>query len=638
MKLFQLFIIMLFFGQSLGAQQEYHVAKTGHGANSGTIESPFLTIQKAADVAQPGDVITVCEGIYRERVTPTRGGVSNRKRITYQTAEGEKVVIKGSEIVKGWEEFLPDVWKATLPNSFFGDYNPFKDIIKGDWFHDLGRVHHTGEVYLNEKSLWESATLEGVLDPKRQEDKFDPEGSTYTWYTESDNENTYIYANFQGADPNEELVEINVRESCFYPDTTGINYITVRGFQMMQAATQWAPPTAEQIGLIGTFWSKGWIIEDNVIRNSKCSGITLGKDRASGHNVWIKNPERDGAVVYNEVIDKAVESGWSKETIGSHIVRNNTISECGQTGICGSMGAIFSVVENNNIYNIWTKRQFAGHEMAGIKFHAPIDMIIKGNRVVNTGRGIWLDWMVQGTRVTGNILYNNVTNDYYGTDLYFEVNHGPYLVDNNILLSKLALRDDSKGGAFVHNLIGGRVQTETHLRETPYHLPHSTEVVGLDTNVGGDNRYYNNIFIGGIEAPKYDNSALIYSGLKAYNHAELPMFVDRNVYLNGANVYQFEKHFLELDYDPRITIIEEDKNVFLSMKFDERIIEFKNPFIYSEFLGKAMLANQGYVNPDGSSLKISSDYWGEKRKKRNPTAGPFENPISGQVKLKVWGD
>ena len=181
MKLFQLFTIMLFFGQSLGAQQEYHVAKTGHDANSGTKESPFLTIQKAADVAQPGDVITVCEGIYRERVTPPRGGVSNRKRIIYQTAEGEKVVIKGSEIVKGWEEFIPDVWKATLPNSFFGDYNPFKDLIKGDWFHDLGRVHHTGEVYLNEKSLWESATLEGVLDPKRQEDKFDPEGSTYTW-------------------------------------------------------------------------------------------------------------------------------------------------------------------------------------------------------------------------------------------------------------------------------------------------------------------------------------------------------------------------------------------------------------------------------------------------------------------------
>jgi alpha-L-arabinofuranosidase len=38
----------------------------------------------------------------------------------------------------------------------------------------------------------------------------------------------------------------------------------VRGFTMRHAATPWAPPTAEQIGLIGTHWSKGWIIEDNV--------------------------------------------------------------------------------------------------------------------------------------------------------------------------------------------------------------------------------------------------------------------------------------------------------------------------------------------------------------------------------------
>jgi len=71
------------------------------------------------------------------------------------------------------------------------------------------------------------------------------------------------------------LVEINVREARFYPDQPGRNYITFRGFRMCQAAAQWAAPTAEQIGLIGPHWSKGWIIENNVISNSKCSGISL---------------------------------------------------------------------------------------------------------------------------------------------------------------------------------------------------------------------------------------------------------------------------------------------------------------------------------------------------------------------------
>ena len=46
---------------------------------------------------------------------------------------------------------------------------------------------------------------------------------------------------------------------------------------MRHAATPWAPPTAEQVGLIGTHWSKGWIIEDNVVSHSICSGIALGK-------------------------------------------------------------------------------------------------------------------------------------------------------------------------------------------------------------------------------------------------------------------------------------------------------------------------------------------------------------------------
>ena len=46
---------------------EYHVSTTGADANPGSQDSPFRTIQHAAELAQPGDVITVHEGVYRER-------------------------------------------------------------------------------------------------------------------------------------------------------------------------------------------------------------------------------------------------------------------------------------------------------------------------------------------------------------------------------------------------------------------------------------------------------------------------------------------------------------------------------------------------------------------------------------------
>jgi hypothetical protein len=200
MKRLQFLLIALILTFSISAK-EYHVAKTGNDGNPGTAEKPFLTIQAAADVAQPGDVVTVHEGIYREWVKPPRGGNSDAERIVFQAAEGEKVEIKGSEIVTEWEKLAGTVWRVSIPNSFFGDYNPYKDLIYGDWFNPLGRIHHTGEVYLNGKSLWEMALLEDVLNPKPKTDRFDPEGSSYTWFCESNDENTFIYANFQNADP-----------------------------------------------------------------------------------------------------------------------------------------------------------------------------------------------------------------------------------------------------------------------------------------------------------------------------------------------------------------------------------------------------------------------------------------------------
>ena len=45
-------------------------------SNPGSKSAPLRTIQRAADLARPGDVITVHEGIYRERVNPPRGGTS----------------------------------------------------------------------------------------------------------------------------------------------------------------------------------------------------------------------------------------------------------------------------------------------------------------------------------------------------------------------------------------------------------------------------------------------------------------------------------------------------------------------------------------------------------------------------------
>jgi len=618
--------------------KEYHVSVNGNNEGDGSALHPFREISFAAALAMPGDVIIVHSGEYREQVSPPRGGLSDSLRIIYRAAEGEKAVVKGSEIITGWKRFERDAWKVTIPNSFFKDYNPYTDIIAGDWFNDEGMTHHTGEVYLNGKSLFETNKLDEVVSPTPKEDIDDREGSTYTWYCETDENNTIIYANFHNYNPNKELVEINVRKSCFDPDETGINYITVSGFQMSQAATQWAPPTAEQAGLIGTHWSKGWIIENNVISNSKCCGISLGKDRASGQNVWSENPVKDGATHYNEVIFRALQDGWSRENIGSHLVRNNKIYNCEQGGIVGSLGAVFSTILNNHIYNIWTKRMFSGAEIAGIKIHAAIDVLIKNNHIHdNGGKGIWMDWMAQGTRITGNLCYRNAA-----TDLFSEVNHGPYLVDNNIFLSESSLRDWSEGGAYVHNLFTGMIEVRlVPDRFTPYHFPHSTQVAGLRNIQGGDNRFYYNIFVKEHQkSPGPVNPELpkkISYGLDAYSIAEFPMQFGGNVYLNGAKPHPMESVCIHLPaFDPDIKTEQVDDNVFLYITPDQSFMSPDHPRVDTRLLGRTKISDLAFEEADGSSLIIDTDYFGMERKAGKSSAGPFEDIGEGPMKLKVW--
>ncbi len=624
-------LLLLVLITSTAFAKEYHVSVKGNDSNDGSAAKPFKTISEAVKHAYPGDIITVHEGVYREWVNPLRGGESDAKRIVYRAAPGEKAEIKGSEVITGWKKVKEGVWKVTIENTFFKDYNPYKDSIHGDWFNDLGWTHHTGEVFLNGKSLYEQPTLEQVMHPVAWKRTRDKKGSLYTWYCKSDENNTTIWANFHEFNPNRELVEISVRKTCFYPEKEGINYITIRGFHISQAATQWAPPTAEQIGMVAIHWNKGWIIEDNVISNSKCSGITLGKDRNTGQNVWSAEKDISGAIHYIETTFRAIRHGWNKEQTGSHIVRNNEIFACEQTGICGSMGAAFCTIENNHIHDIWSKRQFEGAEIGGIKFHAAIDAVVRKNRVHGCGRGMWFDWMTQGTRISGNLFYDNDLED-----LFLEVNHGPFLVDNNIMLSPSAIKTESQGGAFVQNLIAGTVYTWGEVgRYTPYHFPHTTEIKGLAFIYSGDDRYYNNVFIGpGREKARKGRYRF---GTEEYNNAKFPVFIDDNVYYHGARPCYAEDRYLEdIDFNPDVRLEEKGDEVYLHIRFDPAFYSFREPLITTELLGESKISKAGYENADGTPLVIDRDYSGNTRTAGNNLAGPFSGLKTGEVTIKVW--
>jgi alpha-N-arabinofuranosidase len=395
------------------------------------------------------------------------------------------------------------------------------------------------------------------------------------------------------------------------------------------------------MGLIGTHWSKGWIIESNTVSHSICSGIALGK-----HGDQFDNTSANSAEGYVKTIERAHAHPipWTKENIGYHLVRHNTISHCEQTGIVGSLGCSFSTVTGNVIHDIHVRQLFTGAEMAGIKFHGAIDTTISRNHIYRTTRGIWLDWMAQGARVSGNLLHDNNTAE----DLFLEVNHGPCMVDHNLFLSRVNVLDISEGSAFAHNLFAGKMVAHPERgRATPFHPPHSTAVAGLPLTFGGDDRFYNNIFVGnGTDgsdtakvAPHHAPRGAGY-GLWAYDRAydqrAAPLQTGGNVLFHGAKPYAQETNALVLaDRNPGLALIQREGQFLLRADFGAELKQAATVPVTTALLGKAKISNAAYETPDGSPLKLDADYFGKKRDRKNPFPGPFENAISGGP-VTVW--
>ncbi|MFR9580753.1 MAG: hypothetical protein SNH80_08660, partial [Rikenellaceae bacterium] len=239
-KLLTSLCMALMLSSTLSARNWY-VSKEGSDQNDGTAEKPMLTISKAARYALAGDSVIIKGGVYREWVSPENYGISEQRRITYISAPDEEVWIKGSEVVSSWRKNRDGVWVAKVPNTIFGDFNPFDVKMFGDWM-QKGFELHLGEVYIDNKALIEQLNAEDVISKPN------------SWHSVVDDEYTTIIANFDDRNPNKSLTEINVRPACFYPKTTGVNYITVKNLNFSQAATQWAPPTAEQQGMVGPNW------------------------------------------------------------------------------------------------------------------------------------------------------------------------------------------------------------------------------------------------------------------------------------------------------------------------------------------------------------------------------------------------
>ncbi|MFV0464492.1 MAG: hypothetical protein ACK5ML_00350 [Lachnospiraceae bacterium] len=318
--------------------------------------------------------------------------------------------------------------------------------------------------------------------------------------------------------------------------------------------------------------------------------------------------------------------------------------------------------------------------------HAAIDVVIRNNHIHNCTRGIWLDWQVQGTRVSNNLFYDNClpyefvlsrgTFSAIGEDLFIEVSHGPTLVDHNIMLSDRALKICAQGIALVHNLIHGSITSVgigtdngskdiPSPRYTPYHQIHGTRVEGFMTILHGDVRIYNNIFVqkkirptmkavsdivskdgNGWDDCNMIAGSFVYNGYptfqewdakfegycgigsksddKYYDH--LPVWMSGNQYFNGARPWEKEADAaVNSENEIRIELYKKDDSMYLNTNLYEFLTDAGCGIISTENLGMAFEPEEKFEHPDGSPIVLIQDYWGRSRSAWT-YAGPFAVP------------
>ena len=278
-------------------------------------------------------------------------------------------------------------------------------------------------------------------------------------------------------------------------------------------------------------------------------------------------------------------------------------------------------------------------------------MQIIHNYIHDCTLGTWLDWQAQGARISRNLFRKN------DRDLMMEVTHGPYIVDNNIFASEYNFDNIAQGGAYIHNLCCGMMRREPVMdRSTPYHFPHSTEVAGTALVYSGDDRIFQNIFLGGAE--DYTEQSLCgtagYNGhtasLEEYMHTvaslgnedheqfekvRQPVYINGNAYMAGAQGYEREINKYIGRHDPKIRVALEADGVYLEMDVEEGMLKMPSKIYETKDLGMPKITEAAYENPDGSPVVFKEDYLGRNRGKGAP-AGPLAVLKAGRNRIKIW--
>ena len=392
----------------------YYVDQRHPGAsdeNPGSRDKPFLTINKAAQVAGPGERVVVASGVYRELIEPRLGGEGPEKMISYEAAPGAMAIVKGSRIFK--PEWIKSIkgdrtHSAALPDELFGSYNPFltenaskEDIDLMPWAAEWsGKLPYTlgrGLVFQDGKRLTQQATYGDLA---KAPGSYWVDKPTKTLHVHPLDDVTADGATF----------EITTQQHIFKPASTDLGFIRLKGL-VFEHAGNGLPRTG--VGAVFTNGGHHWIIEENIVLQVNSVGIEIGARTDETRLAGRADAQRAG------------------KNPGFMIVRNNELYECGRGGIQG-LTVRNALVENNRMHHIgWLDVQ-RYWETGAIKLLLNNGTLVRRNIIteIAAAPGIWLDYNNINSRVTQNVLVNIQS---VNGAIFIEASQVPNIVDRNFV-------------------------------------------------------------------------------------------------------------------------------------------------------------------------------------------------------------
>lgn len=262
---------------------------SANDANPGTTERPLKTINRAAQLVQPGDIVIVKAGIYREHVRLTQSGKLGAPILFVADPIGS-VVITGADIIFGWEQIGDDepIYRVPWKHRFVINVRPDGSLVEhhpDDEEHKLwGRAELVvvdGKLCLPALTLddlrkaWNShfkAIKNGKPSPVLQM-PLPNLGGLFAGMFCADTKNGWLYLWLSdGSDPNTHTVEAATRSALFglspWENREGVRFIHVRGFVFRHAATF---PQRAAVWLHGS----DNLLEDCIVEEMAGSGVSV---------------------------------------------------------------------------------------------------------------------------------------------------------------------------------------------------------------------------------------------------------------------------------------------------------------------------------------------------------------------------